>query len=159
MSNPFEALEAIVARLGDADWKQRDVIKEELLAAIIALPSLSGVEDFLGELKKSMELELRWEVDEVIERMQPEPEAEEPEAEEPEEEDPNRPLTGADLVLVYDDPRGLTLHRTKTGDRWFATQGDPATGQPQTFPIQAHQVEQLKVQLAGSPYWVLGSGA
>ena len=77
----------------------------------------------------------------------------------PVEDDPDRPLTAADLVLVYDDPRGLALHRTKTGDRWFATQVDPATGRPATFPISAQQVAQLKMQLTGSPYWVLGAGA
>lgn len=158
MSNAFEALKPLVDQLAAASWKERDAIKEQLLTAVQGLPDQTGLEDWFDEVKKGLELEVRWEIDEVVEAMQPEPEPESEEEEEPEEDDPNRPLTAADLVLVYDDPRGLALHRTKTGDRWFATQMDPATGRPQTFPIHAGQVEQLKAQLAGSPYWVLGSG-
>ena len=76
----------------------------------------------------------------------------------PEEEpDPNAPLTAADLDMVYDDPRGLMLHKSKVGERWFATQVDPRTGQPQTFELHAHELEQLKAQLQGSPFWRLGS--
>ena len=157
MPNAFEALAPLVEQLAAADWKARDDLKQQLLDAIRALPDHTGLEDWLDEAKKGLELEVRWELDEIVETLQPEPA---PEAEEPEEEeaDPNKPLTAADLVLVYDDPRGLALHRTKTGDQWFATQVDPATGRPQTFPLQGAQVEQLKMQLAGSPYWVLGSG-
>jgi hypothetical protein len=42
------------------------------------------------------------------------------------------------------------------GDRWFATQVDPRSGQPQTFELHASEVSQLKMQLMGSPYWVTG---
>jgi serine/threonine protein kinase len=73
------------------------------------------------------------------------------------EPDPNRPLTMKDLVTIYDDPRGLVLHRSKVGNRWFATQADPYTGQPQTFELRPAEISQLKAQLAGSPYWVLGA--
>ena len=78
---------------------------------------------------------------------------------EPPKEEVPKKLNPSDLVLVYDDPRGLLLHRTKTGDRWFATQADPRTQQPQTFELRAQEISQLKVQLAGSPYWVLGAAA
>ena len=67
-------------------------------------------------------------------------------------------LTGGpdDLVKVYDQPGALILHRTKDSKRWFATQVDPRSGQPQTFELQPNEVDQVKSQLAGSPYWVLG---
>jgi hypothetical protein len=61
--------------------------------------------------------------------------------------------------MIYDDPRGLVLHKTKTGgERWFATQFDPQTRQPQTFELHPEEIAQLKQTLAGSPHWVLGSG-
>jgi hypothetical protein len=96
----------------------------------------------------------------VLEETKPPPApapAADPAAEEPKPEEKKR-LTQADLVLVYDDPRGLLLHKTKVGDRWFATQADPRTGQPQTFELRAQEISQLKIQLHGSPYWVLGAG-
>ena len=74
----------------------------------------------------------------------------------PEEADPNAPLTASDLNLVYDDPRGFMLHKSKVGERWFATQVDPRTGQPQTFELHAQEIEQIKGQLQGSPYWRIG---
>ena len=58
-------------------------------------------------------------------------------------------------MTVYEDPRGLVLYKTKVGDRWFATQMDPRTGQPQTFELRSHEVSQLRMQLQGSPYWVV----
>ena len=75
----------------------------------------------------------------------------------PEPADPNAQLTAADLDLVYDDPRGFMLHKSKVGERWFATQVDPSTSLPQTFELHSHELEQLKAQLQGSPYWRLGS--
>jgi len=50
------------------------------------------------------------------------------------------------------------LHKSKVGDRWFATQVDPQTGQPQTFELQPYEVKQLQTQLKGSPYWLVGAG-
>ena len=61
-------------------------------------------------------------------------------------------------MLVYDDPRGLMLHKAKVGERWFATQVDPRTGTPQTFELHAQEITALKQQLASSPYWLLGAG-
>ena len=148
-------LDDIVTRLRTADWKGREAIKEELLALAHAAVDRDGIRDYLENARKGLTLELRWDLDEVIEAITPPPPAK---VEEPKKEDPNRPLTQADLTLVYDDPRGLVLYRTKKPpDRWFATQADPRTGQPQTFELHAQEVAQLKTQLAGSPYWVLGA--
>ena len=152
----MDAIDALLSQLATAGWKERDDIKAKLFAACEAVGDLKAVEEHLAEAKKTLSLELRWEVDEVVEKLQPEPE---PELEEEEEDDdPNRQLTQADLNLVYDDPRGLMLHKSKKGDRWFATQRDQRTGQPQTFELQEAEIEPLKTQLAGSPYWVLGAG-
>ena len=35
---------------------------------------------------------------------------------------------------------------------------DLRTGQPQTFELHPQEIQQLKTQLAGSPYWVIGAG-
>ncbi|MEQ1572094.1 MAG: hypothetical protein ABMA64_41080 [Myxococcota bacterium] len=158
MSLGYEVLDGLVARLASASWKERDPIKAELEEAAAAFPDRKGVLDHLDALKRGLqELEVRWEVDEVIEKLTPPPA---PAAEEPKPpEDKNKPLSAADLSLMYDDPRGLLLHKTKVGDRWFATQRDPRSGQPQTFELRAEEVQQLKTQLAGSPYWLIGGGA
>lgn len=158
-----EALSAIVDRLAAAAWRDRDAVKAELLAAATALQHEFAVLDELESLKRGVDsLEVRWEIDEVIEVLTPEPppEPEEPQAEEePEaEEAPPGQLTAADLDLVYDDPRGLILHKSKVGERWFATQRDPNTGQPQTFELHQQEIGQLMAQLKGSPYWVIGGG-
>lgn len=159
MSDGVQALDGLVQRLAAAGWKERDAIKAELIAVAGSIERGTAVAR-LEDLKKDLVLEVRWEIDEVIDALAPPPAAPEPESEPEEEpEDPNRPLSAADLKLVYDDPRGFTLHKHKTADRWFATQRDPRTGQPQTFELHPQEIEQLKKQLTGSPYWVLGSGA
>ena len=56
-------------------------------------------------------------------------------------------LNPADLEMVYQDPRGLAIHRTKDGKRWFATQVDPYSGQPRTFELSEAEITQLKGQL------------
>ena len=165
-SVPFPHLAALVDELAAAGWKERDAVRERLAAAAAAEADRVGVEEFLGGLRKGLELEVRWEIDEVLEGLQPEPEPEpepEPDAEpegdeEAQTDDPNRPLTAADLELVYDDPRGLQLFKSKRDDRWFATQPHPVTGQPQLYPLYPQEVTALRTQLANSPYWVLGSG-
>jgi hypothetical protein len=155
-----ESLDSLIAQLRDAPFAQREAIKAQLVEAAGAVGDHTRAIDHLEAAKKELpSLELRWEVDEVIEAITPPPEPEpEAEAEAEEPADPNAPLSQADLDLVYDDPRGLLLHKAKKADRWFATQRNPQTGQPQTFELHPQEVAQLKQQLAGSPYWVLGAG-
>lgn len=163
-SHRMAPLDELLTQLKSADWKQREQIKEQLLEVVRGFEPVSAARDHLDAARRGLPLEARWEVDEVLEATAPQPEApEEPDdAESPAEDeaadDPNRPLTMSDLTLVYDDPRGLAVYKAKRGDRWFAMQPDPYTGQPQMIPLQPQQVDQLKTQLAGSPYWVLGSG-
>lgn len=159
----MQAVETLVKRLRAADWKERDTIKAEMFA-LASGPNGIRVREHLDTLRRGELLEIQWEIEEVLEKTAPPkpvspvvapplPAAPEPVA------DPNKPLTSKDLTLVYDDPRGLMLHKSKVGERWFATQVDPRTGQPQTFELQQQEISQLKGQLAGSPYWVLGAAA
>ena len=154
----FDGLDEILARLGKAEPSAWDGLRAELLAAAQTFDEPKDVIEHLEAGKKVIgSLEARWEVDEVIEAITPPPEA--PDAPEEEVPDPNKPLTSADLTLIYDDPRGIRVHKSKVGDRWFLTQVDPRTYQPQTFELRPEEVTQLKQQLDGSPYWILGAGA
>lgn len=161
----MELVTALVTRLRTAPYSEREGIKAELLAAIGGADGRS-VREALETAKRGELLEVQWEIEEVLEVTAPRrPVAEAPEqpAEEappeapPEPPDPNRQLTAKDLTLVYDDPRGLLLHKSKVGERWFATQVDQQTRQPQTFELHPQEVAQLHKQLAGSPYWILAA--
>ena len=152
----IEKMDAIIKRLREADWKTRESVKDELLAFAINAPNRTAVESQLQAVRPTLPLELRWDIDEILEILSP-PKPK-PAEEEEEEPDPNAPLTASDLKVVYDDPRGLLLHKSKRGDRYFLTQHDPQTGQPQTFELHQQEVDQIKAQLKGSPYWVIGSG-
>jgi len=144
-------LKELVARGTEEDAIER--IKGELVA-LCRGPEGSVARERVEQAMHGALLELRWELEEIIERISPKkPAAKAPPPKEPE------PDPQDDLVLVYDDPRGLLLHRSRKGDRWYATQVDPRTGQPATFELPAHQIDAVKKQLAGSPYWVLGAGA
>ncbi len=147
------ALDEVIVRLRRASWKERDAIKAELHALAEAAPVRDTVRDHLADAARGIsDLEVRWEIEEVVEALKPPPAP----VEKPPEEEAKK---GApDFVLVYDDPRGLQLFKTKTGDRWAAQQVDPRTGQPMSFELHAQEVEQLKTKLRGSPYWVLGAG-
>ena len=162
----------ILAQVDDLIAQLRKVVDDDpepvkaALQDLAAGPSASAVREYVESRMGGELLPVQWELEEVLDATAPAPPpAPEPEPEsaaeeaEPEvaEEDPNRPLTSADLNLVYDDPRGLMLHKTKKGERWFATQVDPHTGQPNTFELHPQEITQLQQQLAGSPYWVIGA--
>ncbi len=159
-------ISAVVARMRGQDEDERAPLLEELVA-LCKGPKAEAARSHLEVVARGEVLEIQWELEEVLEATEP-PKKEAPKAapesnatrpeSELEPDDPNRTLTARDLDVVYDDPRGLVLHRTKDGKRWFATQVDPRTRQPQTFELHPQEIEQIKAQLAGSPYWVLGSG-
>ncbi len=153
-------IDALIVELRAASYSARDAIKTTLIA-LAGGPAGAPVREHLESLKKGELLEIQWEIEEVLEAVTPKKEVvappSPPKAEPP--PDPNRPLKASDLTLVYDDPRGLMLHKAKVGERWFATQFDPRTQQPQTFELQPAEIAQLKTQLAGSPHWILGSAA
>ena len=157
----MQAVELLIAKIREfAPDASREAELEEAKAALLelALGTTGGtVREHIDRALKGELLEVRWELEEVLEESAPAPvEAPKPAEPEPEPE----PEAGEDeMIMVYDDPRGLVLHRTRDGSRWFATQLDPNTGQPQTFELPPHQIEAVQQQLAGSPYWVLGSGS
>jgi hypothetical protein len=157
----MEAVDNLINALRAAQYDARADIKKQLLALAVGEKG-SHVREYLDDLKRGELLEIQWEIEDVLEESAPapinpptpEPEPEpEPDVAEP---DPNAQLTAADLEMVYDDPRGFMLHKSKVGNRWFATQVDPQTG-PQTFELQAQEIDQIKSQLQGSPYWLIGS--
>ena len=165
----MDAIAQLIAKLRTATSDERSEIKTQLLDLACA-ENGPEVREYLDSIRRGELLEIQWEIDDVLEESAPPPAdpiepptpAEDPEPEETSDEkndenaDPDAPLTAADLNLVYDDPRGFMLHKSKVGDRWFATQMDPRTGQPQTFELHAHEIEQIKGQLQGSPYWRIG---
>jgi hypothetical protein len=156
-----ETIQAHIASLRRADESTLERVKSELITLCLGAEG-SRAREVLESLKRGELLEVQWEIEEILEATAPAPpeeDAPEPDAEpEPEpEEDPNKPLTAADLVAVYDDPSaGVMLHRTQKGDRWFLTQTDPMSGQPRTMPLHPEDLQQIKAQLEGSPYWILG---
>ncbi len=158
----MEGIEEMIGEIQGGTQARREEIYAALEALCLSENSTEAI-SLIEKHARAQVLTIQWELEELIERCTPEPEpveeVPEAEAEEtPDEEapDPNAPLTAADVELVYQDPRGLVLYRTKDGKRWLATQLDPRTGQPQSFEIPPHEVEEIKVQLANSPYWVLG---
>lgn len=153
-----DAIDAILKELRTVGWKERDAVKDKLQAAAAAVTDRAAALEYLQGTLKGLPLELRWEVEEVIEALTPEPDVPDEPEPEPEPEPDDGQLRMSDLDVVYDDPRGLMVYKHKTKDAWFAVQPDPRTGQPQMFQLQPAEVTQLKSQLKGSPYWVLGAG-
>ena len=150
----MDGVDGWVRKLTTCAWDEREDVKKGLLKEARSHANTGMVVARLESVKRGVDdLEVRWELEEVIEMLTP---PEEP-VEEPEEEKPEDPKA-SDFDLVYDDPRGLLLHRNKEGDQWLLTQPDPYTGQPSTVALPPEQLEQVKTQLKGSPYWVLGAG-
>jgi hypothetical protein len=159
----MQAVDALIKELRRANPERRAAIREKLVA-ISTGEENSEVREYVARAAKGEVLEIQWELEEIVDLASPPKKTvaapETPATPEPEPEpapEPNKRLGPKDLVLVYDDPRGLMIHKTKVGKRWFVTQVDPRTSQPQTFELHAQEVEQLKTQLQGSPYWVLGA--
>ena len=159
----MDEIETLIGELQGASTDRKAAIYGELEN----LCRSSDAQEARSAIEKSARaqiLTIQWELEEILERTAPEPikppeppeEPEEAAADEVPEPAPGDGLSAADVEMVYEDPRGLVLHRTKTGDRWLATQVDPRTGQPQTFELHPQEIDQLKTQLAHSPYWVLG---
>ena len=164
----MENVDALIKQLRAANTEQRAAIRGNLLELAKGEQG-SEVREHLERAAKGEVLEVQWELEEVIDAVTPKKPA--PSTLPPREQtaappEANKRLGPKDLVLVYDDPRGLMIHRTKPAPagtqtppptRWFLTQVDPRTGQPQTLELHPQEVEQLKAQLQGSPYWVLGA--
>lgn len=165
----MEAVIDLIRKLRRADDEARAAIKAELIA-LGKGPDGAHVRETIEGAMRGEVLEVQWELEEVVEVLTPKKPAPPPKPEPPKappkpeaakapaKDEPGKPrqISAADLTLMYDDPRGLMLYKTKVGERWFATQVDPRTGQPQTFELHPDEVKAVKQQLAGSPYWVIG---
>jgi hypothetical protein len=160
MSDVFATLDGLVARLQAASWKDREAVKDELLA-FAAEHNSERVREHLDSKRKGLNLELRWEIEEVVEKLTPPPAPPPPPPEAP-EAPPEPPSDGklrmSDLREVYSDPRGTVIFIDKSGKRWFLQQIDPRTGQPVMMELSPPEIEQLKVQLKGNPYVIPGRG-
>ncbi|MAQ13915.1 MAG: hypothetical protein CMN30_03860 [Sandaracinus sp.] len=139
------------------------------LKALFTGPMEGAARHLVEEAARREKLELQWKLEEMLEATapppppqakKPEPEPEpEPEADdEPEDEDPSgrvvAPLRPEDLVPIYEDPRGLLIHRHRIDGRWILTQVNPMSGQPQSMELSDAQKTQVQDELKGSPYWV-----
>ena len=163
----MEHIDALISEIKTADDDRIEAIKALLITACSGEEG-KRVREHIENDMKSLVLVIQWELEEVLEATAPTPpNAPEPEPQpEPDSEAApevadgpaeGAPLTAADLNMVYDDPRGLVLHRTKDGKRWFATQVNPNTKAPQTFELHPQEIKQLQTDLAGSPYWQPGA--
>ena len=163
----MEHIDALISEIKTADDDRIEAIKALLITACSGEEG-KRVREHIENDMKSLVLVIQWELEEVLEATAPTPpKAPEPEPQpEPDSEAApevadgpaeGAPMTAADLNMVYDDPRGLVLHRTKDGKRWFATQVNPNTKAPQTFELHPQEIKQLQTDLAGSPYWQPGA--
>ena len=143
----MEEVDLLISQIRAAVNDDEDDALETAKTSLIELVRSPSVYDHVHMALKKELLEIRWELEEVLEAVTEAPEP----VPEPEEEPE---IKSEDLVLVYDDPRGLLLHRSPDETRWFATQMDPNSGKPVTFELPTEQILGLKQQLAGSPYWV-----
>ena len=136
----MEAVDKLITTLRTTRFEERSPIKTQLLALATSENS-TLVREHLDNVKRGELLEIQWEIDDVLAESAPPPvnppaETTDPAETEPDpaqEDDPNAQLSAADLDMVYDDPRGFMLHKSKEGERWFATQVDPSTGTPPNF--------------------------
>jgi len=149
----MEALDALIVRLRETDDDDiRDEIKEEMVA-FAAQRSKSEVREYLEVAMKEELLEVQWELEEVIETLSPPKKVVEAEPE-PVDDPTSRALRPSEIELVYNDPRGIRLYKSKVDDRWVVSQIDPRVGQPVTYELPGSEAENIKSQLAGSPYWL-----
>ncbi len=154
-----ELVTKIIEELRHADENRTETLKNELIR-LIGADRGAWVRSLIEDKMRKEVLEVRWELEEVLEATEPpaktRPRKGNPPPRQAPEPEPAAQREDGGLVTVYDDPRGILLHRTSDGQRWFLTQPDPNTGQPQTLQLNQQQVASVKQQLAGSPYWVLG---
>ena len=149
----MEPIDALIARLRQTDDDDvRDEIKSEMIS-FAEQRSKSEVREYLESAMKEELLEVQWELEEVIEALMPPKKQEAPEPE-PVDDPTTRALRPSEIELVYNDPRGIRLYKSKVDDRWVVSQIDPRIGQPVTYELPGTEAANIKAQLAGSPYWL-----
>lgn len=149
----MERIDVLIARLRNTDDDDvRDEIKSEMVT-IAMNGSKSEVCEYIESAMKEELLEVQWELEEVLETLVPPKAAPAPEPE-PVDDPSTRQLRSTDVELVYDDPRGLRLYKSKVDERWVVSQIDPRLGQYVSQEVSGFEMESIKPQLLGSPYWL-----
>jgi hypothetical protein len=145
-----EKIKAIINKLYHASKEEAELCKHELIAMVDEYGKASVVSALEGSKKKEL-LKVQWQLEEVLEIINP------PKEVEVEEDDPSsRRLRMSEIELKYADPRGLRLYSSKVDTRWVIMRMDPQTGGMMQQEIDGEKAIQIQQQLAGSPYWVNG---
>ena len=94
-------------------------------------------------------LPVQWEIEEVIDILDP------PKEKEIEEDDPSqRQLRSSEITPIYQDPRGLSIFASKVDGRWVVMQMDPRSEECIAKRYQRIVLHKSK-QHSISPYWLL----
>ena len=143
-----EIIQSIIKRLYHTSEEETEELKKQLISMVDEYGK-SNVVSYLEIAKRKELLRVQWEIDEVLEVINP------PQKVEEKEDDPStRRLRGSELELRYADPRGLRLYSSKVDDRWVVMQMDPRTGGMMQQEIDSQKAAQIQQQLAASPYWI-----
>jgi len=137
---------------GDEDTHQK------IRLLLIQLGKECGIGEmvrFLESLKRGENLEVKWELEEVIDTLDPPKKSiEDKDAEEDEDNASGRKLRASELHLCYSDPKGLRIYQSKVDERWVVMQPDPRTGGMVQQELGPEQGKQIQQQLMETPYWV-----
>ena len=142
-----------VTELRAADEERCEDIKKELLELAKSYGPSNTI-SLLESVKDGERLPVQWELEEVIEMLEPTKNNAKKVTEEEEDDPTNRRLRGSELELYYNDPRGIRLFKSKVDDRWVLMQLDPRTGGMLQNEISGQKAAGIVQQLMGSPYWV-----
>jgi len=143
-----EKIQSIIKRLYNTSEEETEELKKQLISMVDEYGK-SNVVSYLEIAKRKELLRVQWELEEVLEEINP------PKKVEEKEDDPSqRRLRGSELELRYADPRGLRLYSSKVDDRWVVMQMDPRTGGMMQNEIDGQKAAQIQQQLAASPYWI-----
>jgi hypothetical protein len=141
-------IKAIINKLYHASKEEAEECKQKLIAMVDEYGKASVVSALEGSKKKEL-LKVQWQLEEVLEIINP------PKVVEEEEDNPSeRKLRMSEMELRYADPRGLRLYSSKVDTRWVIMRMDPQTGGMMQQEVDGEKATQIQQQLADSPYWV-----
>ena len=145
----------MIEQLREATDEQCEQIKAQIIA-IAGEYGPSNTISLLESKKYEERLPVQWELDEVIEALEPTKKKGKKDNED--EDDPsNRRLRSSELELYYNDPhRGIRLFKSKVDERWVLMQMDPRTGGMLQNELQAKDAHPIiqQLQMMGAPFWI-----
>ncbi len=147
-------LEEILIALRMAVKKDDEETVDALKKQLLELASVSSNKNLANNLRSLMpkeKLPVQWEIEEVIDILDP------PKEKEIEEDDPSqRQLRSSEITPIYQDPRGLSIFASKVDGRWVVMQMDPRSGGMHRQEIPEDRVAQIKASIPPtSPYWLV----